>query len=90
MRLDLRALRERIREAEAGGHSDTPLRRAYNHKLRALKIPGGGPKQSVHVDTTHTEMIESLAKSLQELTGEFRTMKENMGRRFSSQQYDFE
>ena len=37
MRLDLRALRERIREAEAGGDSDTPLRRAYNHKLRHSK-----------------------------------------------------
>ena len=30
MRSDLRALRERIRQVEAGGHRDTPLRRAYN------------------------------------------------------------
>ena len=43
-----RALREGIRQVEAGGHRDTPLR---NHKLRALKgrcgaaaqISGGGP-----------------------------------------------
>jgi len=39
---DLRSLRERIRQVEAGGHRDTPLRRAYNRKLRALKISGGG------------------------------------------------
>ena len=51
MRSDLRSLRERIRQVEAGGHRDTPLRRAYNRKLRALKgkcgaaaqISGGGP-----------------------------------------------
>ena len=42
MRSDLRSLRERIRQVEAGGHRDTPLRRAYNRKLRALKILGGG------------------------------------------------
>ena len=34
MRSDLRALRERIRQVEAGGRRDTPLRRAYNRKLR--------------------------------------------------------
>ena len=43
MRSDLRSLRERIRQLEAGGHRDTPLRRAYNHKLRAHKgLKGGG------------------------------------------------
>ena len=43
MRSDLRALRERIRQVEAGGHRDTPLRRAYNRKLRAHKgLKGGG------------------------------------------------
>ena len=43
MRSELRALRERIRQVEAGGHRDTPLRRAYNHKLRAHKgLKGGG------------------------------------------------
>ena len=43
MRSELRSLRERIRQVEAGGHRDTPLRRAYNHKLRALKgLKGGG------------------------------------------------
>ena len=43
MRSDLRSLRERIRQVEAGGHRDTPLRRAYNHKLRAHKgLKGGG------------------------------------------------
>ena len=43
MRSNLRALRERIRQVEAGGHRDTPLRRAYNRKLRALKgLKGGG------------------------------------------------
>ena len=30
MRSDLRSLRERIRQVEAGGHRDTSLRRAYN------------------------------------------------------------
>ena len=51
MRSELRALRERIRQVEAGGHRATSLRREYNHKLRALKggcgaaaqISGGGP-----------------------------------------------
>ena len=43
MRSELRALRERIRQVEAGGHRDTPLRRAYNRKLRAHKgLKGGG------------------------------------------------
>ena len=43
MRSDLRSLRERIRQVEAGGHRDTPLRRAYNRKLRAHKgLKGGG------------------------------------------------
>ena len=43
MRSDLRALRERIRQVEAGGRRDTPLRRAYNRKLRAHKgLKGGG------------------------------------------------
>ena len=45
MRSDLRALREHIRQAEAGGHSDTALRRAfaYNHRLRAhTGLKGGG------------------------------------------------
>ena len=36
MRSNLRALHERIRQVEAGCHRDTPLRRAYNHKLGAL------------------------------------------------------
>ena len=45
MRSDLRSLRERIRQVEAGGHRDTPLRRAYNRKLRAHRtqtLRGGG------------------------------------------------
>ena len=43
MRSELRSLRERIRQVEAGGHRDTPLRRAYNHKLRAHRsLRGGG------------------------------------------------
>ena len=52
MRSELRALRERIRQVEAGGHRDTPLRRAYNRKLRALKILGGGiiKKSTVKAD----------------------------------------
>ena len=50
MRSDLRSLRERIRQVEAGGHRDTPLRRAYNRKLRAFRISGGGPTQLVEID----------------------------------------
>ena len=50
MRSDLRSLRERTRQVEAGGHRDTPLRRAYNHKLRAFRISGGGPTQLVEID----------------------------------------
>ena len=42
MRSELRALRERIRQVEAGGHRDTPLRREYNHKLRAYRVLRGG------------------------------------------------
>ena len=42
MRSALRALRERIRQVEAGGHRDTPLRREYNHKLRAYRVLRGG------------------------------------------------
>ena len=47
MRSDLRSLRERIRQVEAGGHRDTPLRRVYNHKLRAHRtLRGGGGLQN--------------------------------------------
>ena len=42
MRSDLRALRERIRQVEAGGHRETPLRRAHNRKLRAHQTLRGG------------------------------------------------
>ena len=64
MRSDLRSLRERIRQVEAGGHRDTPLRRAYNRKLRALKggcgaaaqISGGGPQVASGPDSKMTEV----------------------------------
>ena len=66
MRSDLRALRERIRQVEAGGHRDTPLRRAYNHKLRALKgLKGGGgdigigPPEAVKVDAKFNHILKN-------------------------------
>ena len=53
MRSDLRSLRERIRQVEAGGHRDTPLRRAYNRKLRAQRILRGGGKPNLPADSQH-------------------------------------
>ena len=39
---ELLALRDRIHQAEAGGHRDTLLHRAYNHMLLALARNGNG------------------------------------------------
>ena len=50
MRSDLRALRERIRQVEAG---DTPLRRAYNHKLRAHRTLRGGGLEGLSIEVRH-------------------------------------
>ena len=64
MRSNLRALRERIRQVEAGGHRDTPLRRAYNHKLRAYRVlRGGGGLPHTHApDMIHDIHFKSLDK----------------------------
>ena len=49
MRSDLRSLRERIRQVEAGGHRDTPLRREYNRKLRAHRTLRGGGLEGLSI-----------------------------------------
>ena len=46
---DPRALRERIRQVKAGGHRDTPLRRAYNRKLRAHRTLRGGDLEGLSI-----------------------------------------
>ena len=62
MRSELRALRERIRQVEAGGHRDTPLRRAYNRKLRAYRVlrGGGGLPHTRASDMIHGIHFKSL------------------------------
>ena len=65
MRSELRSLRERIRQVEAGGHRDTPLRRAYNRKLRALKILGGGMFTSNDMKSVK-EDINSLRQTVEQ------------------------
>ena len=64
MRSELRSLRERIRQVEAGGHRDTPLRRAYNRKLRAYRVlRGGGGLPHTHApDMIHGIHFKSLDK----------------------------
>ena len=62
MRSNLRALRERIRQVEAGGHRDTPLRRAYNHKLRAYRVLRGGGGLPHAPDMIHGIHFKSLDK----------------------------
>ena len=58
---ELLVLRNRIRQAEAGGHRDTLLHRAYNHMLLArngnggcgaAQISGGGPKPKLATPAT--------------------------------------
>ena len=61
MRSELRALRERIRQVEAGGHRDTPLRREYNHKLRA-QLQGGG---SIYImDPRNIDVNDTINRTL--------------------------
>ena len=62
MRSELRALRERIRQVEAGGHRDTPLRRAYNRKLRAYRVLRGGGGSPHAPDMIHGIHFKSLDK----------------------------
>ena len=72
MRSDLRALRERIRQVEAGGHRDTPLRRAYNRKLRALKgLKGGGglPSREELKQKYNRKKDRAEEKAVQQLDG---------------------
>ena len=76
MRSDLRSLRERIRQVEAGGHRDTPLRWAYNRKLRAhrsLRGGGGLPNEEEfnalnEKVNTHTLVLKEQAKIIKENT----------------------
>ena len=43
MQSELRSLREHIRQAEAGGHRESQLRREYNHMLGShRRLKGGG------------------------------------------------
>ena len=72
MRSDLRALRERIRQVEAGGHRDTPLRRAYNRKLRAhqgLKGGGGLPSREELKQKYNRKKDRAEEKAVQQLDG---------------------
>ena len=77
MRSDLRALRERIRHAEAGCHRDTPLRREYNRKLRALKISGGGMFTSNDMKSVK-EDIEFLRTSVEQHTLDLTELMKHM------------
>ena len=77
MRSDLRSLRERIRQVEAGGHRDTPLRREYNHKLRAHKgLKGGGgdigigPPEAVKVNAKFNHILKNKREPSQAETME--------------------
>ena len=73
---ELRALRERIRQIETGGHRVTPLRRAYNRKLRAYrgcKRDGGdigiGPPEEIQkaVEATRKRRRRDLNAQLRAL-----------------------
>ena len=59
MRSELRALRERIRQVEDGGHRDTLLRRAYNHKLRAHRTLQGGGGDKINIIHQHNDDINT-------------------------------
>ena len=71
MRSDLRSLRERIRQVEAGGHRDTPLRRAYNRKLRAHKglKGGGGLPTKEELRQRYNQNKDKAEKAVQQLDG---------------------
>ena len=82
MRTDLRALRERTRQVEAGGHRDTPLRRAYNRKLQAhrdraahLSGGGGGIKFFDNLIKTQAKHTDSLIQHAQELKTQAEELK---------------
>ncbi len=65
MRSDLRALRERIRQVEAGGHRNTPLRREYNHTLRAHRsLAGGGGMINIHELRSQFALIQKDIQNL--------------------------
>ena len=82
MRSDLRALRERIRQVEAGGHRDTPLRRAYNRKLRAHRgLRGGGGLPNEDEDKVRT--LEKEVESLKNTKVSVRYIKEHLEKRVS-------
>ena len=65
MRSNLRSLRERIRQVEAGGHRETPLRRAYNHKLRAHRsLRGGGGLPNEEEFNALNDKVSTLEKKV--------------------------
>ena len=81
MRTDLRSLRERIRQVEAGGHRDTPLRRAYNRKLRAHRSLRGGGLDNL--DGVDIEWEGSLTFNASFFSGSTKgTKKEEVTRNF--------
>ena len=83
MRSDLRSLRERIRQVEAGGHRDTPLRRAYNRKLRAhrgLRGGGGLPNED---EFNKVRKLEKEVESLKNTKVSVRYIEEHLEKRVS-------
>ena len=83
MRSDLRSLRERIRQVEAGGHRDTPLRRAYNSKIRAhrsLRGGGGSPsKKEMEVEVSEIrEQVDSLSSKFDVLSSQVDTLRKDI------------
>ena len=77
MRSDLRSLRERIRQLEAGGHRDTPLRRAYNHKLRAHRsLRGGGGLPNEEEFNALNDKVSTLNEKVSTLDEKVNTLKD--------------
>ena len=84
MRSDLRSLRERIRQVEAGGHRDTPLRRAYNHKLRAHRtLRGGGGLPNEDEFNALNDKVSTLVAEHEKIWGMLHKLKT----KFSTLQY---
>ena len=87
MRSDPRALRERIRLAEASSHRDTPLRRAYNRKLRAHRTPRGGGglpnEEEFNALNDKVSTLEKQVESLKDTKVSVRYIKDHLEKRVS-------